>query len=68
MRCRCGAELGHLNKSGEPTVRMRGVVLKAQGAVAICPKCSADVPFTADLAKALSNRLALFFTGEPTKR
>lgn len=67
MKCRCGAQLGHVNDSGEPTVRMRGVVLKAEGAVAICPRCRGDVPFTADLAKALQNRLALFFTGEPKK-
>lgn len=58
---RCNANLGHINGSGEPMVRTRGLVLKAEGVTAICPKCGGDVPIEGDLAKALGARLLLFF-------
>ena len=62
MKCRCGASLGQVNRAGEPIVRTSGLVLKGEGGMAlVCPKCKADVPFTADFAKALQTSLALFF-------
>lgn len=62
MKCQCGASLGHVNKAGEPFLRTAGLVMKADAGLAlVCPKCKADVPFTADFAKALQHRLALFF-------
>lgn len=67
MKCRCcGANLGHINKAGEPLVRNAGMVMKTDGSMAlICPKCRADVPFTPDFAKALQSRLVLMFKGAP---
>ncbi len=54
MNCpNCGAELGKVNSSGEPMVRMAGMVLKAEGAVMICPKCKGDVPAGEAMQKAL---------------
>lgn len=54
----CRANLGRINKAGEPMVRMRGFVLKAEGVVALCPKCGGDVPFTTEIARALQSRAA----------
>lgn len=70
MRCPgCNAQLGHITAAGEPMIRNRGLVLKAEGIVAVCPRCKGDVPFTADLAKALQSRIVLFFSppGRPPK-
>jgi hypothetical protein len=63
MKCRCGANLAHLSARGEPMMRTRGIVLKAEGLTAICPKCKGDVPVSGDMAKALSNLLILVFKG-----
>ena len=63
MRCSCGENLTRLSKSGEPMLRAKGLVLKADGVSAICPKCSSDVPIAGDLARALSSRLLLVFRG-----
>ena len=64
MKCRCGAELGHVNRKGEPMLRNRGLVFHADAPPsAICPKCKAEVPMANDMAKALSDRLVLFFKG-----
>lgn len=57
MRCRCGANLGHINSRGEPMIRTRGLILKAEGIAAVCPKCRADVPLEGEMAKALHARL-----------
>jgi hypothetical protein len=57
--------MGHLNKAGEPIVRNRAIVLKADGVVMVCPKCKSDVRPPADFAKALSARLLLFLDGTP---
>lgn len=58
MKCpACLAELGHVNGRGEPMIRTRGLVLKAEGVAALCPKCKADVPVEGELAKALRSRL-----------
>ncbi len=61
----CRAELGHINAAGEPLIRGRGLVLKAEGVAMICPKCKADVPLDGELAKALSARLLLVFPTPP---
>lgn len=54
MKCpNCSAELGRVNGQGEPMLRTAGLVLKAEGAVMICPKCKGDVPAGADMHKAL---------------
>jgi uncharacterized protein YbaR (Trm112 family) len=61
MNCpNCKAKLGHLNASGEPMLRNAGMVFKADAPVMVCPRCKSDVPFTRELAKALSDRLVLF--------
>ena len=66
MKCpACEASLGHLNSSGEPLIRTAGLVLKADGVVAICPKCKCDVPFPADLANAIAARLGVPPRAEP---
>ncbi len=66
MRCPgCGASLGHINALGEPMIRMRGLVMKAEGVSIVCPKCKGDVPVEGELAKALSARLLLVFTSKP---
>lgn len=58
MKCpACLSALGHVNARGEPMIRTRGLVLKAEGVAAVCPKCKADVPVEGELAKALRSRL-----------
>ena len=58
MKCNaCFAEMGHVTAGGEPMLRTRGIVLKAEGAVALCPRCKADVPLAGELAKALGDRI-----------
>lgn len=60
MNCpACAANLGKINGKGEPMVRGRGLVLKADGAVMLCPKCGGDVQFTREIATALNSRLFL---------
>lgn len=60
----CRATLSHVNRVGEPIIRNSGLVLKADGAtIVVCPKCKSDVPFSVDLAKALRNRMVIFFKG-----
>lgn len=61
MRCPCGENMVRLSRDREPMLRAKGLVLKANGVAAICPKCSADVPIAGELAKALSSRLLLVF-------
>jgi uncharacterized protein with PIN domain len=61
MRCpKCQASLGQINAAGEPMVRTRGLVLKADGVVAICPKCKGSVPMSPDFAKAMQQRMVVF--------
>ncbi len=58
MRCAgCGAELGHVNERGEPALRTRGLILKAEGVAVSCPRCRADVPLQGEMAKAITARL-----------
>lgn len=63
----CQSNLGHINKSNEPMVRGRGLVLKADGVSMVCPKCKGDVPLSTEVAKALQHRLVLFFQNPPQK-
>jgi hypothetical protein len=60
MRCRCGANLVHITSAGEPMVRNKGMVFKAEGIALICPKCGADVPVSGDMAKAMQERIVVF--------
>ena len=54
MKCRaCQANLGQVNRAGEPLLRNRGLVFKADSVVALCPRCGGDVPFTAEITRAL---------------
>lgn len=64
MKCRCGANLIQQNALGQPLIRNKGIVLKAEGIVLVCPKCRSDVPFSPDLAKAFQSSLVLFFSGK----
>lgn len=58
MRCpACQAALGQVNPRGEPMIRTRGLILKADGVVAVCPSCKGDVPLAGEMAKALRARL-----------
>lgn len=50
----CRANLGRITARGEPMIRNKGLILKADGIVALCPKCGADVPFTAEITRALN--------------
>lgn len=54
---KCQARLTHRNRNGDAMIRTKGLVLKADGAVAICPKCAADVKFNLDLLKVLPTLL-----------
>ena len=66
MKCHgCGAELGRILPSGEPMLRTRGLIMKAQGVTAVCPKCKTDVPVVGVMAKALSARLLLVMPSPP---
>jgi len=66
MICRhCQANLGQISAAGEPLIRGRGLLLKADGVAVICPKCKGDVPVEGELAKALSSRLLLVFAPQP---
>jgi len=42
-------------------VRTRGVILKADGVVVVCPKCKSDVAISPDFAKAMQTRIVLLF-------
>lgn len=53
MRCRCGEGLARVSRSGVPMLKADGLLLKAEGLAAICPKCRADVPVAGDMLKAL---------------
>lgn len=65
MRCpTCQAELGRFNAAGEPMIRTSGLVLKAAGVTAICPKCKGDVAVEGELRKAL----VLFLAQPPVPR
>jgi hypothetical protein len=55
----CRAQLGKLNAAGEPHIRMKGLVLKPSGPVALCPKCSGDVPVTPEVKRALQRPMVL---------
>ncbi len=57
----CGAGLGRINPRGEPLIRARALILKAECVAVVCPRCKGDVPVEGDLAKALSARLLLVF-------
>ena len=62
MKCpACQANLGQLSAGGEPMVRTRGVILKADGVVVVCPKCKGDVAISPDFAKAMQSRMVVFF-------
>jgi Zn-finger nucleic acid-binding protein len=69
VRCPgCQASLAHQNAAGEPLLRMRGLVLKAQGVVAMCPACRGDVPVQGEVARILSARLAGASFSAPSSR
>lgn len=54
MRCpKCQAVLGQVSASGDPMLRTRGLVMKAEGMVAVCPKCRGDVPASPEFRKAM---------------
>lgn len=57
--------MGHISAAGEPLVRTRGVMLKAEGIILICPKCRADVPLAGDLLNAMK---VLLFAKSRTDR
>lgn len=60
MKCRhCSAILTQRTRVGEPLIRTRGIVLRADGPSLICPKCKADVAFSLDLLR-LSPALVMF--------
>lgn len=61
---KCSAEIGHVNRKGEPMLRGRGLVLKTRSVAMVCPKCAADVPVTGEFAKALQARLFLVFKSD----
>jgi uncharacterized protein YbaR (Trm112 family) len=46
MTCpHCRAQLTQRNRVGEGLIRNRGIVIKADGPVLICPKCRGNVRF-----------------------
>jgi hypothetical protein len=58
MTCpKCKAVLTHRNRDGNAMIRTKGLVMKADGPVAICPKCTADVKINMDLLKVLPTLL-----------
>ncbi|MDU7523499.1 MAG: hypothetical protein E7K72_19295 [Roseomonas mucosa] len=67
MKCHCGANLGHLSARGEPMIRTRGMIFKAEGVRLLCPKCGDDVPLGPELESALRRRLLAFPKQKPTR-
>lgn len=62
MRCpHCQTELLRTSASGHPMLRNRGLVLREDHLIAVCPRCKGDVILNQTLSKALQNRLILFF-------
>ena len=57
----CRSELGKISSAGEPMIRGRGLLLKAESVSVICPKCKHDVPLSNEMAKALQERITIFF-------
>lgn len=69
MKCpKCLTALGHINARGEPMIRTRGLILKAEGVSAVCPSCKSDVPMTSEMAKALASRLLVIPTARGGSR
>lgn len=58
---KCGANITHRTAGGDTMLRGRGLVLKADSLVMVCPKCKADVPCSQTITKAIQDRAVLFF-------
>lgn len=63
----CKANLVKLNNAGEPMIRGKGLVLKADHVAMICPKCSGDVRLSGSDARAVANRILLIFKAPQRK-
>lgn len=57
----CKANLVRPNSAGEPVLRTRALIFKAESIVAACPKCGNDVPFSPDAMHTLHRTAVLFF-------
>ncbi|HET7674200.1 MAG TPA: hypothetical protein VFL54_01625 [Gammaproteobacteria bacterium] len=62
MNCpHCEANLKQRNSKGETLLRTRGIVLKADRLVAVCPKCKGDVPVSPEMMQKMHSSVVLFF-------
>lgn len=64
MNCpNCQTQMVSQNRSGDPLLRTRGLLVKGGALVAICPnsRCKGDVPLTPDVMNTLHKMSVLFF-------
>lgn len=57
-RCRCNQRLFYLSGDGKIRLRASILIFKSDGAVAICPKCGAEVRVDLALGDGLRKALA----------
>lgn len=61
----CHANLNRRGAGGDTLLKARGVVVRANGVILICPRCKADVPMGPEEMQRLHKSAVLFFRGSP---
>jgi len=56
----CSANLKQENRKGETLLRNRGVILKSDGLVFVCPKCKGDVRLTGEMLGKIKEKILFF--------
>lgn len=62
MNCpHCHANLVRAGRDGDPVIANRGLIIKSDCLIAICPRCKGDVVLNQTLHKAVQQSVVLFF-------
>lgn len=62
MMCpHCNANLERASRTGEAMIANRGLIVKSDHLIAICPRCKGDVPLNQTIHKAVQQAAVLFF-------
>lgn len=66
MKCpHCQANMIRESRDGDPMIANRGLILKDDHIVMICPKCGGNVALGQTLTKAVQQTAILFFRRQP---
>ena len=57
----CKVDIATRSKSGETLLRNRGLIIKSDAIVLVCPKCSGDIPLSQTMHKAVQQTAMVFF-------